>query len=147
MHPVSQLHVDADVANLVKIREFVQQSTSALGVTQEIIDDIVLAVDEAVTNIIVHGYKDQPGIIEIEVRRESDTLFLHLQDQAPSFNPTQVPSPDLTLSLEKRPLGHLGVLMIRHIVDEMIYEIRPGGGNLLTLVKNVSNFRSGRSEQ
>ena len=147
MHPVSQLHVDADVANLVKIREFVQQSTSAQGVTQEIIDDIVLAVDEAVTNIIVHGYKDQPGIIEIEVRRESDTLFLHLQDQAPSFNPTQVPSPDLTLSLEKRPLGHLGVLMIRHIVDEMIYEIRPGGGNLLTLVKNVSNFRSGRSEQ
>lgn len=138
MNPSSRIQIEADVKNLVKIRSFVQQSVSELGVIQEEIDDVILAVDEAATNIILHGYKEEPGMLEIEVSRESDTLVLHLLDQAPSYNPTQVPPPDLTLPLEKRPLGNLGVHLIRNLVDKMIYKTPPGGGNQLTLVKTIT---------
>ncbi len=147
MDPISRLRVEANVKNLSKIRKFVGQSTSGLGITQDTVDDIVLAVDEAATNIILHGYKEGPGMIEIELRRELDSLFLCLQDQAPSFDPTQVPSPDLTLPLEKRPLGNMGVHLIRHMVDEIIYEIPSGGGNMLILVKNISNSRPRRNNR
>jgi serine/threonine-protein kinase RsbW len=139
MDPNSKLRVDAHVENLIKIRNFVQQTTSALGVAQEQIDDVILAVDEVATNIIVHGYKGQPGMIDIEVSRESDSLLLRLQDQAPGFDPTQVPSPDVTLPLEKRPLGKLGIHLVRHMVDEIIYKIPSGRGNQLTLVKHISD--------
>jgi len=147
MDPISRMRVEANVKNLTKIRNFVGQSTSGLGITQDTVDDIVLAVDEAATNIILHGYKEGPGMIEIELRRESDSLFLCLQDQAPSFDPTQVPSPDLTLPLEKRPLGNMGVHLIRHMVDEIIYEIPSGGGNQLILVKKISNSRPRRNNR
>lgn len=146
MDSVSRLCIEANVKNLAKIRNFIQQSTSTLGVSQGKIDDIVLAIDEAVTNIIVHGYKDQQGMIEIEVRREPDFLFICLQDQAPSFDPTLVPPPNLTLPLEKRDLGKYGVHLIRHGVDEIIYEIPPEGGNRLTLVKGISNTKAKRSK-
>ena len=147
MVPVSKLQVEANVTNLVKIRKFIHQSASARGAAQETIYDIVIAVDEAVTNIIIHGYKGQAGIINIEVKRESDSFYIHLQDQAPGFDPTQVPPPDLTLPLEKRPVGKLGIHLIRHMVDGIIYEIPPGGGNRLTLVKTVPNSRARRSNQ
>jgi serine/threonine-protein kinase RsbW len=135
MEPVSSLRIDADVNNLIKIRTFLQESISNLGVDQEMIDDIILAVDEAATNIILHGYQGQPGLIEIEVRRTSDSTFVCLMDQAPSFNPTRVPPPDLTLPLKKRPKGNLGLHLMRNLVDEVIYKTPPGGGNQLKLVK------------
>jgi serine/threonine-protein kinase RsbW len=134
MDPVSSLRIEADVKNLVKIRTFIQDSISNLGVDQEMIDDIILAVDEAATNIILHGYQGQPGLIEIEVKRKSDTTIVRINDQAPSFNPTKVPPPDLSLSLKKRPKGNLGLHLMRHLVDEVIYKTPPGGGNQLTLV-------------
>lgn len=147
MDPISKLRVEANVKNLVKIRNFVEQSTSGLGVPQETIDDVILAVDEAATNIILHGYKGRPGMIEIEVRKESDTLFLYLQDQAPSFDPRQVLPPDLTLPLAVRPLGKMGVHLMKNLVDEIIYEMPSGGGNQLILVKHISNSDPRRNKQ
>ena len=147
MDPGSSLHIEANVNNLAKIRKFVQQATSALGVTQDTINDIILAVEEAAANIIIHGYKNQPGMIKIVVRKESDSIFIRLQDQAPSFDPTQVPPPDLNRPLDERPLGKLGIYMIKQTVDEMIYDILPGGGNQLTLVKTDSNSNHMRRRQ
>jgi serine/threonine-protein kinase RsbW len=103
--------------------------------------DIILAVDEAATNIIIHDYKEETGLINIEVRTEPNTLIICLQDQAIPFDPTRVPAPNLTLPLEKRPLGNMGVHLIHSCVDDMIYEKTPEGGNQLTLKKNISNSK------
>jgi anti-sigma regulatory factor (Ser/Thr protein kinase) len=56
---------------------------------------------------------------------------------APPFDPTRVPDPDLTLPLEERPLGGLGIYLIRQSVDKMVYRAVPEGGNELTLVKRL----------
>jgi len=137
MNTVAKICVESDVNNLVKLRRFLYESTSALGVPNEKIDDIILAVDEAATNIMIHGYQGQRGMIEIYVNKLSGKLSITIKDKAPNFDPTHVKPPDITLPLEKRPLGRYGVYLIKNNVDEMIYETPPEGGNQLTLIKNI----------
>jgi len=138
MNNPSRLKVEADVKNLAKIRNFLQQSISEMGIDSDTAYDVILAVDEAATNIIMHGYQGRPGSIELNVRRESDTLILHLRDQAPSYDPTKAPTPDLSLPLDERPLGKMGIHLMRQMVDEIIYEQPSSGGNQLTLKKEIT---------
>jgi serine/threonine-protein kinase RsbW len=98
---------------------------------------MLLAVDEAATNIIVHGYRGQPGAIEIDVEKQDSSLAVSLRDQAPPFDPTSVPVPDLSLPLDQRPFGGMGVHLIRQSMDEVIYRVPPQGGNELILVRKT----------
>ena len=127
----------AELENLVLIRRFVEKTAQNLQADQAAIDDIIQAVDEAACNIIVHGYAAKPGIIEIEVKRERDTLAVRLRDQAAQFDPTTVPPPDLTIPLEKRCPGGLGIHLIREYMDQVRYLAMPQGGNELTLGKKA----------
>lgn len=137
--PRTTIRVAADVQNLAEIRHFVEASADALQVEPAVVREVVLAVDEAATNIILHGYQGQAGFIEIAIERQGDSLVIHLYDQAPSFDPTKVPAPDLTLPLEERPVGKLGVYLIRHFMDNVIYKASPQGGNHLILMKDCFN--------
>jgi len=119
------------------VRRFVEEAATAFKADPDVILDIVQAVDESAANIIMHGYRGQPGPIEIAVRGDGTSLVIHLRDQATPFDPTSVPPPDLTLPLERRPIGGLGVYLTRLLVDEMRYHMTPQGGNELTLVKKI----------
>jgi serine/threonine-protein kinase RsbW len=144
MTNVVSLRVAADVAQLAAIRAFVEQHAQALGVGESAIYDLILAVNEVVTNIVIHGYRRQPGEIEIDLRRQGDAIEIRLRDQARLFDPTRVPAPNLNLPLHKRPLGGMGVHVTRQIVDAMRYRVTPEGGNELTLVKRAIVARKGK---
>jgi serine/threonine-protein kinase RsbW len=133
----SYLRVPARLENLAVIRGFVRLTGMTLGVDHEEITSIVLAVDEASTNIVVHGYQGRAGTIEVEVERENNTLIVRLRDRAPGFDPTTAQSPDLSVPLEERPIGGMGIHLIRQAMDEVRYRALPGGGNELTLTKQV----------
>ena len=135
MNTTSSLRITAELKNLSEIRRFVQETASSLGVDPAMVHNAPLAVDEAVTNVIVHGYQGQGGAIEIEMSREGDALVIRIRDEAAPFDPTIVPPPDLTLPLAQRIPGGLGIHLIRQIMDEMTHRITPQGGNELTLVK------------
>lgn len=132
----SSLQVAAEVKELATIRRFVEEKAMTLTADPSMVNDIVLAVNEVATNVIVHGYQGQPGLIEIEIKREGDSLLLFVRDQAAPFDPTRVLPPDITLPLEKRPPGGMGVHLIRHLTDAMLYRLLPDGSNELTLVRN-----------
>jgi serine/threonine-protein kinase RsbW len=131
----TSLQIAAELRNLAEIRCFVQETVLALGADPAVIPNLILAVDEAVSNIIAHGYQGQGGTVEIEVSRERDALLIRLRDEAAPFDPTSVPPPDLTVPLEQRAAGGLGIHLIRQIMDEMTHRVTPQGGNELTLVK------------
>jgi serine/threonine-protein kinase RsbW len=137
------LHITAELKNLAAIRRFTEKAAGELQTPLHAIEDLTLAVDEAVTNVIVHGYRRGPGTIEINVRRDRDLLVVSLLDQAPVFDPTSVPRPDLDIPLERRPFGGMGVHLMRESVDEILYRALPQGGNELTLVKKA--YRSTHS--
>jgi len=132
------LRISADLGNLDVVRRFVRENAAGLGQNPDALQALIQAVDESVTNIIVHGYRGQPGSIEIKLEEAEGCMVIRLRDQAPTFDPTAAPSPDVTSPLEQRPLGGLGIHLTRHMVDELIYCPGPAGGNELRLVKRIS---------
>lgn len=132
----AKFRIDADVNQLIDARQFVEETAARFQVASEVISKVVLAVDELITNIIVHGYRGQAGSIEIELRALGTDLEIRLIDQSPPFDPAQVPNPDTHLPLDERPLGGMGIYLARTIMDEMSYR-SSGRGNELTLVKRT----------
>jgi serine/threonine-protein kinase RsbW len=130
------LQVTAELINLSVIRHFVEDNTLRLSADENAASALAHAVDECATNIIEHGYESQPGTIEIELDRTGEDMTIVLRDHAPPFDPTGVPPPDLTLPLEAREPGGLGIYLTRQMVDEWHYRPLPGG-NELTLIKRV----------
>jgi serine/threonine-protein kinase RsbW len=131
----ASLSIDADVQYLALIRYFVEETATALGVDPAAISAIQLAVDEAATNIIIHGYQNQGGNLEIEVGQDRDDFIVRLRDEAAPFDPNSVSPPDITLPLEERTLGGLGIHLIRQTVDSLLHRLTAKGGNELTLIK------------
>ena len=129
------LRLNANLSDLEDIRNFVEKYAHRLNVDPSATYDILLSVTEMVTNTIVHGYRGESGPIEIEISQQDDALVVFLRDEAPPFDPTQLPTPDITLPLEQRPVGGLGVYLTREFMDRMSYRPGPGGGNELILVK------------
>jgi anti-sigma regulatory factor (Ser/Thr protein kinase) len=122
---------DAQIANLAEIRRFVGTETEDFS--REAADAMIQAVDEAVTNIILHGYRGSPGSIEIELWQDEKALVIRLRDDAPAFDPTSIPVPNLDTPLHLRRPGGLGVHMMRQFVDRMSYRRTETGQNELTL--------------
>jgi serine/threonine-protein kinase RsbW len=131
------LAVDASLAAIPAVREFVLGAARELGFAEAGLPAVELAVDEAVTNVVVHGYRGEPGPLEVAVERDGDRLVVRVRDRAPPFDPARAPAPDLTSPLDERPVGGLGVHLIRQAVDEMRHRTPEGGGNELTLVKRL----------
>lgn len=133
------LRMTSDVNELAAMRAFIEDTCVKLGIDRDTVLDIMLAVNEAVTNIIVHGYAARPGAIDIEIEcLENRTLAVTLTDQADHFDPTAVPPPDLSLPLQLRPPGGMGVHIMRELMDTLEYRVMPDGRNRLTLVKQTT---------
>jgi anti-sigma regulatory factor (Ser/Thr protein kinase) len=130
-----RLAIPAELDRLVEIRAIVRDIASACEAPADCIDDLVQAVDEAATNIIVHGYRGAPGIIEMTAELVADDIVITLADTAPAFDPTSVPPPDLTVPPAHRRPGGMGVHLMRLATDSRVHRPRPGGGNILTLTR------------
>jgi anti-sigma regulatory factor (Ser/Thr protein kinase) len=103
----------------------------------EIAFHVNLALDEVVTNVIMHGYEDG-GRHEIQIRLElgADALTVEVEDDGRAFNPLDAPPPVLDLSIEDRPIGGLGIHFVRSVMSRITYR-REGGRNILTMVKDA----------
>ena len=130
-----RLRMIAGLDDLAQIRRFVEGAATQGGGDPVRVADMLLALNEAATNIIVHGYHGAPGSLEVEVEYDSDALTVRLRDQAPAFDPALAPVPDVTLPLDRRPLGGMGVHMMRQLTDELSYRTSFDGWNELILVK------------
>ena len=91
-----------------------------------------VALDEALSNIVHHGLAGREGTaeIEIEFRLVGAEVEIVLADDAPPFNPLEVAEPDTARSLEERPVGGLGVALVRKLMDVVEYERREGRNQL-----------------
>ena len=133
------IHVEAKLENLATLREFVSDAATSIGLDDVEINALMLAVDEAATNIIVHGYgRSGQGSIEMSIAADNDRFVIRLRDNAPHFDPTDVPEPDLDLPLEQRPLGGMGVFIMHRAVDDLRYHPLPSG-NELVMTRYLAN--------
>jgi serine/threonine-protein kinase RsbW len=134
------LDISAELTNLPAIREFIQNIASQACNYDQFSHDLVLAVDELATNIILHGYQGREGTIAIHVEVNSSKIQIVLTDDADAFDPTMAEDPDIHRPLEERKIGGLGIFMAKILTDEMIYRPLPEGGNELRIVKHCPKF-------
>jgi len=128
------LEIPADAAALFLVRGLVERFTARLGFAREEIDRMVLAVDEACTNIIRHAYHQEPGK-RIMLTMEADEIRLELR-----IRDFGAPVPEDVHCLNCRDLndvrpGGLGLHFIRSAMDEVCFEKPAEGGNVLRLIK------------
>jgi serine/threonine-protein kinase RsbW len=122
--------------NLEKICDYVTDCAKEAGLNETEVYAVQLAVDEASTNIIEHGYGQEcPNRIDITCDIQEDGLKVVIYDDAEAFNPESVPEPEINVSLEEiKPRG-LGIFLMRQMMDEIHYQFSPDKGNTLTMIK------------
>lgn len=121
---------------LDEIREFVGDIARAGGFGDKDIYNIQLAADEAASNIIEHAYESvNDGLLELSCEVKGNTITIILVDHGESFDPSEVPMPDLKADLSERKIGGLGIFLMRKLMDEVRYEVKPNKNNVLTMTK------------
>lgn len=124
-------------SSLAAISEFVTHGVRAAGLDERAAYAVQMAVDEACSNIIEHGYHGkETGEIICTWEVTAHSLLITLYDHGPHFDPTCVSEPDLKAELRDRTRGGLGIYFIRKLMDHVEYSFSPDGGNVLTLVKH-----------
>ena len=131
------LRIPSAAGHLAEVRAFVRDRTTAFGAPPDVADDLVQAVDEAVCNVIVHGYRGTAGEIEIGAERVGPSIEIRILDRGPSFDPTAATPPDLAVPPGQRKPGGMGIHLVRAAADEVHHRARPGGGNELRLVRRL----------
>lgn len=121
---------------LSPFRKELRQILSEAGWDKKAAGEILLAVDEALTNVIRHAYRGKPGKMTVCVDAPDDKIEIVIEDQGIKFDPTRVPSPELP---RQKP-GGLGVHFIRTIMDQMIYDGGRPEGNRLRLIKHKARI-------
>jgi anti-sigma regulatory factor (Ser/Thr protein kinase) len=121
---------------LDEIREFVGAIAREAGFSEKDVYNIQLATDEAASNIIEHAYdKIADGILELSCGVWDDQITIVLIDRGESFDPSEIPLPDLKADLSDRKIGGLGIFLMRKLMDEVHYEAKPDKRNVLTMTK------------
>ena len=132
---VFDLAVEASLDNLREVRSFIDRAGADLGVNDRALGDLRLAVDEAMTNVVLHGYGSAGGPAEIHMHAEGEAVVIRILDRARRFDPSEVKAPQLHTAFKDRPAGGMGIFLIRKMTDEAEFLPRPGGGNEIRLVK------------
>jgi len=121
---------------LDEIREFVGDIARKGGFSDKDVYNIQLATDEAASNIIEHAYeKTSNGVLELSCGMNGDVITIILIDHGESFDPSQIPLPDLKADLSNRKIGGLGIFLMRKLMDDVRYEPKPDKSNVLTMTK------------
>ena len=128
-----------DVKEVEKLGSFVKQVAESLSLDKSLTGKLRLAVEETVVNVMEYAYpQGTTGDVNIRATSNGRRLKFIISDSGIPFNPTEVTAADTTLSAEERPIGGLGILLVRELMDSINYE-RINGQNVLTLTKSIHN--------
>ncbi len=126
-----------DIQQIPQLAGFVEEITESIHLDQQTVMSLNLALEEAVSNVILYAYpKGSSGIVDIEAIVRKDKVDFIITDNGVPFDPTNAPDVDVTLGVEERQIGGLGIYLVRTIMDSVSYK-REEGKNILSMTKNI----------
>ena len=144
-HLLDELRVEATIENVRRISEFVRDMGQRLRLTDDMLFDIDLAVEEASANIVRHAYlSGQAGDILLQVEPTDDVVRITLTDWGLPFDAESVRPFDADAPVETRAKGGMGLHIIHSLMDNVVRETASAGGgpNIVTLSKHVGHRRA-----
>jgi anti-sigma regulatory factor (Ser/Thr protein kinase) len=131
-----EITVAANREQIPAITEFIRDVMTFAGFDLKKTMEVMLAVEEACTNIALYAYDGRGGTIHITVRRDKDRMVLIIEDWGVPFDPTAHRTILSDADAEDRPIGGLGIHLIKSYVDGISYQF-VDGKNTLKLIKNI----------
>lgn len=126
-----------DIQEVPLLAAFIEEVCEEAGTDAVTTMQMNLAMEEAVVNVMNYAYpKGEKGEIDIEATTENERLTFVITDSGTPFDPTAKEDADTTLSAEERPIGGLGIFLVKQLMDSVGYE-RKEGKNVLTMRKSV----------
>ena len=139
MSHARRLERPASMECLRELVDFVVTAAADSGADDATCQSFRLAVEEACTNIIVHGYGEtKTGTVVVEVEPTSEELVVRISDEAPIFDPTPMPPPDLAAPWQDREPGGLGWHFVRSTMDRVEHRAAGETGNVLTIARRLA---------
>jgi len=128
-----------DIQQIPQLAEFVEAVADVAKLDVALTMSINLALEEAVSNVIMYAYPTgSDGLVDIEAIIRKDSLQFIVSDNGKPFDPTAAPEADISLDVADRPIGGLGIFLVRNIMDEVTYTRSDDGKNILTMTKKLA---------
>lgn len=132
--------ISLNLAPKVEELKRLYEAVESLGEQEEwppsLIFQVNLALEELGINVMNYGETGEDQKIMVNLASNEDSVTIHISDAGKPFNPlTEGPEPDVNQGLDERPIGGLGVYLVRTLMDELYYR-REGDRNHLTLIKH-----------
>jgi serine/threonine-protein kinase RsbW len=130
--------ISSSTKNLARVRDFIESKANEYGFDDDEINQIVLSVDEACTNIIKHAHKfDDNESIEIKVERANGEFKVVLKYNGTAFDPNNLNDPNMAEYFSKFRIGGLGIPIMKKFMNKIIFNHRNPNHNSLTLIKTL----------
>ena len=128
-----------DISEVPQLNDFIEAVAERLGIEPSTALQLQLAVEEAVVNVMDYAYPpDSVGEVSVATTSDGQCLKIVITDSGIPFDPTEQEKADISLSVEERQIGGLGILLVNEIMDTVSYE-RKDGKNVLTLTKQLND--------
>lgn len=133
-----ELEIPADMEYLDQVMNLLESSLEEAEVEPQTAMKICVSAEEIFTNIASYAYDAEDGTAKVccDISDDNSEVTVSFLDQGKQYNPLAKPDPDITLSVEERPIGGLGVYMTKKMMDDVSYEYRDGN-NILIFKKKV----------
>ena len=135
---MKELTIKAIPENVDTVVEFVDEQLESYGCGMKEQMAIDVAVDELFSNIAHYAYKPEIGTatVRVDVLKEPLSVEITFIDHGKQYDPLAKEDPDTTLAIEDRPIGGMGIFIVKKSMDSVIYEYKDGK-NILTIKKNI----------
>ena len=135
---MKELTIEAVIENIAVVTAFVDEQLERLDCPVKIQTQVDIAVDELFSNISHYAYKPGTGVatVRVEAVDRPPTVVITFIDNGVKYDPLAKADPDVTLPLEQREIGGLGIYMVKKSMDDVSYEYRDGH-NILRIRKNI----------
>ncbi len=132
-----KLTLHNDVQQISKLADFVDAIAEETSIDPSLAMSLNLALEEAVTNVVMYAYPaGEEGDVDIVAELSDGSLLFTISDKGIPFDPTKKEDADITLGVEERQIGGLGIFLVRQLMDTVEYE-RKDGYNILTMKKKL----------
>lgn len=133
------LSIRSDINEIPRVSDLIESVMQGQQFPDEDILDTQLAVEEVVTNVIMHGYGEGGGEIVVSLCYHADesAMEIRIEDSAEPFDPLSLPEPDISLGIDERKIGGLGIFLTRQVMDDIRYQYEDNK-NVLILKKKRS---------
>jgi len=133
MTPSLTLHLQNRIAEVARLVDAVESFGTHAGLSADLTYRLTLSLDEIVSNVIRHGYSDtNDHVVEVRLSVHDGVVTSVIEDDGHPYDPRESPEPDLSMPVEQRGPGGLGIFLVRQMMDSIDYA-RRDGRNILTV--------------